>query len=433
MSNDVKDLINNSPISSYQIKAIAICFIIFFLDGYDALVLAFTGPSISEDWKLNYSELGVLLSSGLIGMALGAIFLGSLADKYGRRILIVTCLCIISLGMFLSAFTQNLNQLAILRLFTGIGIGIAITNVNVIITEYAPDKRRGFVVSVVQIAYPLGAMTGGVVAAVLISEWGWRMVFIVGAFASAVMIPIVLKRLPESIDYLLIKRPIDALQKINAQLRKMGHPELKSLPEGTAIETSFKSNLLRLWSDEFRASTVLMWLGFFMVMFSLYFILSWTPKLLITAGLSTEQGISGGMVMHLGGICGQLALGYLSARFKLRKLITAYFFMATCAMVFFALYTQQLTMALIFASGIGFFTFGTITGLFIMNHKLYPAEIRSAAMGWAIGIGRVGAIISPYLAGKLLDLDWQIPTLYFVFSIPMFLGMLVMQFNQTRD
>jgi MFS transporter, AAHS family, vanillate permease len=432
MNNNIKSLIQDSPMSRFQMVAVVVCILLNMLDGFDVLVMAFTASSISDEWHLSGKSLGVLFSSGLVGMAIGAMFLSPLADKYGRRALIIACLVIITTGMLLSSFTNSLNQLIAMRVLTGVGIGAALASVNIITAEYSSNKRRGLAISLVQTGYPVGGILGGVIATLLITEAGWRSVFVFGACLSAIMIPMVLWRLPESIDYLLARRPANALHGINKLLARMQHSEIASLPEVESEYVNKKANLASLWAAEFRSATILMWLTFFMIMASLYFVMSWTPKLLEHAGLTAQQGISGGMILHGGGITGQLMLGFISAKLNLKKLITAYMLFATVFITLFAVYTNQLSIALYMVFFVGFFLMGSITSLYMLSPKLYPPEIRTTGMGWAIGIGRIGAIISPFLAGVLLDLNWTTSSMFFVFALPALIAMFAIVFIHTE-
>lgn len=422
---DIKKLINESPMSNFQVVAIFILAILNMLEGFDALVISFTGPTIQQEWGLTSTALGALFSAGLMGMAVGSMFLAPLADRYGRRAVILGSLVTVTLGMLISALATSVLEMAVIRFLTGLGIGSALASINIMVAEYSSDKRRGISISVVQIGYPIGAILGGIVAAIIISEYGWQPVFVTGALMSALMIPVVYWRLPESIDYLVARQPENALQGVNHLLTKMGHENVDVLPEkeakdsgGNAISSVLLS-LRNIWTEEFRHSTLLLWMGFFAIMFSLYFVMNWVPKLLIHAGLSTQEGISGGLVLHIGGITGQLVLGFLSAKMRLNKLLSVYAFVAAIALMVFGVYTGQLNMALIMAGCVGFFLFGTITGLYALTPRIYPATVRSTGMGWGIGIGRIGAILSPSLAGVLLDAGWSLSTLCFVFALPM--------------
>ena len=398
---------------------IAICLIINMLDGFDVLVMAFTAAPIARDWELTDATIGLLLSAGLVGMAAGSAFIAPLADRFGRRALVLICLIIISVGMMLSAVSQNVQQLAVLRVFTGLGIGGMLASLNVIVAEYASNKWRSFALSLLQTGYPIGAVVGGTIAAFLIVHSGWRSVFFFGACASLIMIPLVLWRLPESLDFLLAKRPANALRRINNLFRKMGIATIADLPSDVPPHTVLSPNFDTLFNRSLRHTTMLVWISYFMVMFSFYFVLSWTPKLLVEAGLSTQMGISAGVIINLGGVLGGILLGVISSRLSLKKIISVYMLATVFFMVIFGLISTQLFVTLVMGVLIGFFLFGSMIGLYALVPDLYPAIVRATGMGWAIGVGRIGAILSPLFAGILLDLQWQGPHLYIVFAIPL--------------
>ena len=417
--------------SRFQIAAIALCFVVLLLDGFDALVMSFTGPTISDEWGLSSTSLGILFSSSLVGMAVGAVSLSALADRVGRRPVIVLSLVIVTAGMLASAFAGSLQQLALLRFLTGTGIGAALASVNIIVAEYSSKKWRGLAIGVVQTAYPLGATLGGALAVLLIERSGWEAVFLVGAAGSAVMIPVIMLYLPESLDFLVSRRTPDALQKINRQLARMGQSELDDYPPVSASPE--KTGVGGLLTPAFLRSTVLLWLAFFMVMFCLYFTLNWTPKLLIESGLSTSEGISGGIVLHIGGIIGQLILGFAAGHFDLRRLLMIYYGTAVLAMIGFAFVLGELQLALVVAWLNGFFVLGAITGSYTVTHGVYPTKIRTTGLGWAIGIGRIGAIASPLIAGLMLDRGADVATLYLLFSTSMLFGMLAIMLLPRKE
>ena len=211
-------------------------------------------------------------------------------------------------------------------------------------------------------------------------------------------------------------------------MTRMGHQALASLPPLSDSGELPQTNLRSLFAPEVRRSTLLIWLAFFMVMFSFYFVLSWTPKLLVAAGLSTAEGISGGVLINLGGITGGLLLGYISSRFSLRKILMIYMFATTVLMLAFGLFWSQLTLALGLGVIMGFFLFGSMIGLYILTPAKYATSIRTTGMGWAIGIGRLGAIFSPIIAGFLLEQQWQSGSLFMLFSMPLLCAMVAVYF-----
>ena len=426
MNNKIREIIDHGPMSRFQVGCVAICVVLNMLDGFDVLVMAFTAPAVSADWGLKGAQLGVLLSAGLFGMAGGSLFLAPWADRFGRRVIILTSLVLITAGMLLSAATQSAGQLAALRVLTGIGIGGMLASINVITSEYSSERWRSTAISIQVIGYPIGATIGGSIAAVLIAQHGWRSAFLFGAIASLLMIPVVIWRLPESLDFLLAKRPVRALERLNALLHKMSQPTVPQLPEPAIVEQQHAQGnpLSRLFVGGLARSTVLIWLSFFLLMFNFYFVLSWTPKLLVAAGLSNQQGITGGVLLNVGGIIGGVLFGFLSSRLKLKWLTAAYLVITAAALVVFGLFASQLDMAFIIALLIGAFIFGSMAGLYALAPRIYPAAIRTTGMGWSIGIGRIGAILAPTIVGVLIDAGWKTADLYYVFSIPLIIAML---------
>jgi benzoate transport len=422
----IREIINEGPMSRFQIVSVAICVVLNMLDGFDVLVMAFTAPAVSADWSLRGAELGYLLSAGLFGMAGGSLFLAPWADRFGRRAIILFCLILICIGMFLSTLAQGVGQLAAFRVLTGIGIGGMLASLNVITSEYSSKKWRSTAISIQVIGYPIGATIGGSIAAVMIAQYGWRSAFLFGAIASLAMIPLVILRLPESLDFLIAKRPANALQYLNRLLLGMGRERATELPEAPATEQRYvKGNPLgQLFSGGLARSTLLIWSSFFLLMFTFYFVLSWTPKLLVAAGMSNQQGITGGVLLNVGGIIGGALFAYLSSRLNLKRLAATYLIITAAALVLFAMFASNLGMAFPIAVLIGAFIFGSMAGLYSLAPILYPAAIRTTGMGWAIGIGRIGAIIAPTIVGFLIDGGWKTSDLYYAFAIPLVIAML---------
>lgn len=411
--------------SRLQIAAVAVCITLNMLDGFDVLVVAFTASAISSDWGLSGAQLGVLLSAGLFGMAGGSLFLAPWADRFGRRTIILFCLALITVGMLLSAAARSVVQLAALRVLTGIGIGGMLASIGVITSEYSSNKWRSTNISLQATGYPVGATIGGSIAAILIAQYGWRAAFLFGAITSALMFPVVLRYLPESMDFLLARRPACALERVNTLLRRMGRAQMAQLPElRVTVEHELRNPLRGLFAGSAIRSTVLIWSSFFLLMFSFYFIMSWTPRLLVTAGLSAQQGITGGVLLNLGGIFGGSLFAYLASRFALRRLTFVYLGITALCTVLFGFFASELNAALVIALAIGIFLFGSMAGLYSLAPVLYPASARTTGMGWAIGIGRIGAILSPMIAGLLVDAQWSTDHLYAAFALPLLAAVL---------
>ncbi|NML16042.1 MFS transporter [Azohydromonas caseinilytica] len=420
MARDFRQALDEGAMSRFQWVAVAICVMLNALDGFDVLVMAFTAASVSAEWRLSGAELGVLFSAGLLGMAAGSLLLAPMADRWGRQPVILLCLVLISVGMLLSALSGSHVELAAMRALTGLGIGGMLASVTVITAEYSSAKYRSTNIALQSAGYPLGATVGGVIAAWLLSHYGWRSVFVFGGVVTAVMIPVVLWRLPESVDFLVARRPRNALQRLNTQLLKMGQPALAELPvAATGAGAAASGKVSSLFKGELAGATAAIWAAFFLLMFSFYFALSWTPKLLVAAGLSAQQGITGGVLLNIGGMLGGSLLGVLAVRLRLVPLVAGSMLLAALSLAAFAAVTGHLNLAFAAAFAIGLFLFASMAGLYAIAPVVYGAAVRTTALGWAIAAGRVGAIVAPLTAGMLLDGGWTPAKLYYVFALPM--------------
>ncbi len=405
--------------SRFQWSAIAVCILLNVLDGFDVLVMAFTGRSVATEWGLAAGQLGLLLSAGLVGMALGALFVAPFADRIGRRPTILICLVVAAAGMLLSAASQDALQLGLLRVLTGVGIGGILAGSNVIAAEYASTRWRGLAVSLNSLGYAVGATVGGLLAVTLIAGSGWRSVFLVGGLGTLAAIPLVMFALPESMDHLLSRRPRNALDRINALTSRMGLPPLDALParDDTSVRTGgVVDNYRSLFEAGLRRSTLVLWGSFFLVMAGFYFVTSWTPTLLVEAGLSASDGLTGGTLLNLGGMLGAMLFGLLAARWALRTVLASYLALTAAVLVLFVLSLSSLTTAFAAGALLGLFVNGCVAGLYSLTPGVYPTEVRATGVGTVIGVGRLGAILSPAVAGFLLQGGWSPQALYIAFA-----------------
>ncbi len=402
--------------SSFQCLAIGICILLNMIDGFDVLVMAFTAASVSAEWGLSGAQIGLLLSAGLFGMAAGSLFIAPWADRIGRRPLILLCLALSGAGMLLSALSQTPLQLALLRGLTGLGIGGILASSNVIASEYASKRWRGLAVSLQSTGYALGATLGGLLAVWLLGHWGWRSVFLFGGIVTLLVIPLVLLWLPESLDFLLARRPANALARINRLAVRLGQPALTQLPTAQVSVAGAATGFRQLLTPALRRTTLLIWLLFFLVMFGFYFVMSWTPKLLVAAGLSAEQGITGGVLLSVGGIVGAALIGGLSSRWPLVRVLALFMLITAGLLVLFVGSGSSVSTLLGLGLLIGLFSNGCVAGLYALSPVVYDTSVRATGVGWGIGIGRIGAILSPIVAGVLLDGGWQPLHLYGVFA-----------------
>ena len=406
--------------SVFQIQTVFICTLINMLDGFDVLVMSFAAASVSSEWTLTPYQLGILLSAGLFGMAIGSISLGALADRLGRKRLVNICLVIVTAGMFASAYSENQEQLLAFRFVTGIGIGGMLATLTTLVSEYSNESSRGLCIGFLQSGYPLGALLGGIVSVYLIDSFGWRSLFIFGGSLSLIMLPFVFWKLPESLDFLLLRGNQADKSKIQQILTELQIETLEFL--NTTEDSEKKADWISLFSSNSRANTLYLWTCYFLLMFSFYFVVSWTPKLLVDAGLTTGQGISAGVYLQAGGLVGAISLGLLGYKFKVPILTSVFFCCGVAAMLFYGLVELSLVSLMLVAAIMGFFLIGAMIGLYTIAPSVYPANVRVSGVGLAIGIGRLGAIVAPLAGGIILNSGYSTDEIFVIFSIPLILA-----------
>lgn len=418
------DVVNKEKSGKLLLIPILIATTINMLDGFDILAIVFTGPAISAEWGLNPQQLGILFSSGLAGMVLGSLIIAPFADRVGRRKIVLLCLSIMSAGMLLSSWTGGVVELSILRLLTGMGIGGMLASLNTMVNEYSSGNQKGFAVSLFSIGYPIGATIGGFLTIHLMDAFGWRSVYVFGGMVGLGMIPVVFTLLPESIDFLLVKRPPDALVRINALRQRMAEPQLAELPEAK-IRNKNSQGLRGLFLPEFLRLTVMISACYFGVMTTFYFILSWTPKVIVDLGLNLNIGVYSALILNISGIVGGLSVGWVSRRWDIRNIslcVTLGFFASVIA---FSFVPAQVGLLVAVSIITGFLMSGTMTTLYAMVPMIYPTELRATGTGFAISVGRVGATLGPILAGWLMSFGLDRPIYYFCLALPLLISVAI--------
>ena len=407
---DLRLKIAGSPMSGYQWLIVILCFLLNLLDGFDVLALAFTAASIREEFGLSGAQIGTLMSAGLFGMSAGSLLLAPQADRFGRRPLLIVSTALSALGMAMSALSHDMLSLGIWRVVTGLGVGGILACTNVITSEYSSAKWRGLAISIYAAGFGIGAVLGGMSAVFLQEQYGWRAVFVTGAALTGLVGVALLVWLPESVDFLMSKRPAGAKARLNKIAAKIGKPGDWDVPDTVAAKQ--KAPVLQLFTEKYRRSTLLIWAAFICIMFGFYFVSSWTPALLEQAGMSKAQSQTVGMMLALGGTVGSQIFGALASRFPARSVLVFFCAASALAVWLFVGSSGALTLAIALGVLVGGLMNGCITGLYTINPTLFDADVRSTGVGAGIGIGRLGAIASPLIAGVLLDGGWSGAQLY---------------------
>ena len=403
---DVAGYIDQQPVGSFQIKLLLTCAAVLFLDGFDTTAIGYVAPSLAKEWSLSKGALGPVFSAGLFGLMIGALTLGPLADRIGRKKIIIFSTLAFGLGTLATAFIQDVNTLLAVRFLTGLGLGGAMPNTVAMTSEFNPHRRRATMVMIMFCGFSLGAALGGLLAAALIPQFGWRSVFVVGGAAPLLLVPILALRLPESVRFLALTG------RANAQVREL--LGLINPKAAFAAGTQFVVHepalagmpVLHLFRDGRALVTVLLWVVFFMSLLDLYFLANWLPTVLNDLGASVSTAAAIGSMLQVGGVVGTFALGSVIDRFSFRALALVYFAAVFAVGAIGQLgHSVALVTLAIFAAG--FCIVGGQIAANALAAGFYPTSVRSTGVGWALGIGRVGSIIGPLIGGALMTAKWS--------------------------
>ncbi len=407
----------------FQISAVAICVLLNALDGFDVLAISFASPGIADEWGVERGVLGVVLSMELIGMGVGSLTIGALADWVGRRPIILVCLVMMAGGMWLAASAGDVVTLSAYRLLTGLGIGGMLAAINAMAAEYANLKYRNLCVIVMASGYPVGVILGGAVAASLLASFDWRSVFLFGGAVTTAFIPVVWLLLPESIEYLSEKRPKDALARINATLRRMGHGAVEALP---ALAAPAKAGMGKLFSKSLLRITLLLTAAYFCHIMTFYFIMKWIPKIVADLGFS-HSAASGVLVWaNIGGTLGALLLGLCTQLFTTRRLVIAAFVGSAAMVTVFGQGQADLLQLSLIAGLALFFANSAIVGLYALFAESFPTEVRAGGTGLVIGVGRAGAALGPIVAGFMFQANLGLDAVAVVMALGSLLAALAL-------
>lgn len=421
MATDPRAVIDREPMSRFQWGIVATMIGLNALDGFDVLSISFASPGIARDWGIDRAALGIVLSMELVGMAIGSLFLGGIADRIGRRATILSCLGIMTIGMLGAATANGVIVLMLWRVLTGLGIGGMLAATNAAVAEAANAKQRSLAVVLMAAGYPVGTIIGGSVSAVLLAHYDWRAVFLFGAVCSVLFVPLVLWRAPESVAFLMHRRPPDALERINATLAGMGHPPVAALPDiGPA--TARRAPLAELFSPALARPTILLTLAYLAHIMTFYFILKWIPKIVVDMGFPPPEAAGVLVWASIGGATGSLILGLLTGKVRVLALTIVAMLLSTVLVIVFGREQSDLAALSIVAAAAGFATNAGVVGLYALIAQSFPTGVRASATGFVIGVGRGGSALAPALAGFLFAAGYGLQTVAILMGLGSIIG-----------
>jgi MFS transporter, AAHS family, 4-hydroxybenzoate transporter len=403
---DVAGYIDQQPVGSFQIKLLLTCAAVLFLDGFDTQAIGYVAPALAKEWGLTKAALGPVFSAGLFGLMIGALVFGPLADRIGRKKIIILSTLAFGIGTLATAFINDVGTLLLVRFLTGLGLGGAMPNAVAMTSEFSPHRRRATMVMIMFCGFSIGAALGGLLAAALIPQFGWRSVFVVGGAAPLLLAPILASRLPESVRFLALTGQANARV---AELLAAINPKAAFAPATQFVvhEPGLAGMpVLHLFREGRTLPTLLLWVVFFMSLLDLYFLANWLPTVLNDLGASVSSAAVIGSMLQVGGVVGTFALGSVIDRFSFRALALVYFaaVFAVGAIGQFG-HSVALVTTAIFAAG--FCIVGGQIAANALTAGFYPTSVRSTGVGWALGIGRIGSIIGPLVGGALLTAKWS--------------------------
>lgn len=431
MTEDPRKLIDERPMSPLQIAVVAITAALSGLDGFDIISISFAAPGIAAEWGVKPAALGVVLSMELIGMLAGSLVLGRMADKFGRRPLVLTCLMLMTTGMFMASTVLTLMELAVWRVLTGLGIGGMVAALTTVAAEFSNARRRNLAVSLIAIGYATGAVLGGSAAAYLLQSFNWRTVFQFGAIFGSIFIPLVWAVMPESVGYLTEKQPPNALVRLNRTLARMRMPQLAALPpppSGRPVRLGF----LELFNPGLAATTILLTIAYFGHITTFYFISKWTTVLVADRGFHPSVAAGVLVWMNVGGILASIGFGLVAQRIDVKRLTIAVMIGSFVSITYFGSAPKDLTQLTIAAFIAGMFVNSGVAGLFAIIAQSFPTHLRATGIGLSVGVGRGGATLSPILAGLLLQAGHRPNIVALVLALGSLLGAVALFYQKDR-
>ena len=418
---DVQRLADEARFNRFHLGVLCWCALIIIFDGYDLAVVGIALPSIMKDLGVDPAQAGLMVSSALFGMVFGAIFMGTIADRIGRRWAIAICVALFSVFTAAAGLTHDPLGFALMRFLAGLGIGGVMPNVVAQMTEYAPKKMRATLVTLMFSGYAVGGVIAALLGKGLIESHGWASVFL-AAGLPVLLIPFILRQMPESMAFLIAQGRQAELQRIAAALDPAHRPAEGDVFMLPAQDKAVGAPIRQLFQDGRGFSTVMFWVAFFMCLFMVYALSSWLTKLMAGAGYSLGSALTFVLVLNVGAIVGAVGGGWLADRFHIKKVLAGMYALAAVSITLLGY--RMPTEALFLVVGLaGASTIGTQIVANAYAGQFYPMAVRATGLGWALGIGRSGAILAPIVIGVLVGMNLPLQQNFVAIAIPAVIGM----------
>jgi len=400
-SVNVQAFLNEHGFSGYQWMIFGLCFLIVLLDGFDTAAIGYIAPSLIKEWGVGKPELGPVLSAALFGLAVGALSAGPLADKLGRRRLLVASVLIFAVACFASAFSADLTQLTLLRFVTGVGLGAAMPNAVTLMSEYCPDQRRAVLTNTMFCGFPLGAAFGGFLAAWMIPQWGWRSVLELGGITPFVLAILMFLLLPESARYMVAHSyPVERIKAVLRRISEAAESATAFVMTEAKGAAHGKRGLAVVFSAHYAIGSVMLWVAYFMGLVIFYALINWMPILFKEAGIDAQHATLISALFPLGGV-GAIFFGWLMDRFNGNRVIAIGYALTAVAVFAIgqAVGAEGMLVLAVFVAGVLMNT--AQSSMPALAAGFYPTAGRASGVAWMLGIGRFGGIAGSFLVAEL--------------------------------
>ena len=422
----IADLIDASPIRPLQVGLFALCLLSLIMDGFDVQALGYVAPAIIQDWNISSTVLGPVFGAGNFGVLVGSLGFSVLADRIGRRPVLIAATLFFAIMTLLTARAQSVETLLGLRLIAGIGLGGIIPNATALISEYSPRRHRVTLMMGITVGFTAGAAIGGFIAAWLIPAFGWRSVFYVGGFVPLVIVLMMFIWLPESLQFMTLRgghreEVVRWLRQIDPNVPVDGSTEyVVDEPSRRGVP------IVHLFREGRTLVTVLYWVVNFMNLLNLYALASWLPTVVSDAGYSTSTAVLVGSILQVGGTIGTFGLAWLIARRGFVPVLSTSFGVAAASIAVVGQPGLSLAVLCMVVFVAGWCVVGGQPGINAFGATYYPTSVRSTGVGWGLGIGRIGAIVGPVVGGELMRLDWSVQDMFLVAAAPALISAVAM-------
>lgn len=429
---DVRQHINGRKMSGYQWLLLALCCLIVTTDGMDVAIMGFLAPGITKEWDISKAAFGLVMSAAPVGLAIGALVIGPLSDRFGRKRLLMVAVAWFGLCSILCSQANSVGQLSFLRFLTGLGLGAAMPNSTTLLSEYVPEKSRNVLIAIMFTGFNLGSALVGFGAAAILPDYGWRTVLVIGGAIPLVCLPFYLWLVPESVRFLVVNNY--PAERIACTLRRVvgGGPEISATTQFTVSEQKVagKAKAAALLAPSFRKITLSLWATYFMGLMVIYLLSGWLPTLIKDAGLPIERAANITALFQLGGTVGALAVGFLMDRWTPNKVIASTYIAGAVFILLLASGSVHSATLPIFTLLAGFCMSGAQTGLNAFAPYCYPTLVRATGVSWMQGIGRFGSIFGSAIGGVLLSMGWGFSAVIAILAVPATIAALSIVFTR---